>query len=69
MEQIKVYQECEYGVSCRVSDIIVLSALPGYDVISWEGADPVKVTNRRAILIPQKDGNKELNIIVHVKKL
>ena len=69
IEQIRVYQEFEYGISCKKDDIIVFSVLPGYDIISWDGAEPVKVTNRRAILVPKKDTDKELNSIVHVKKL
>ena len=64
----EVYDVCEYGISCKKDDIIVFSVLPGYDIISWDGIDPVKVTNRRAIFI-QQDTKKEHNITINLKKL
>lgn len=68
IEQIRVYQEFEYGISCKKDDIIVFSVLPGYDIISWDGIDPVKFTNRRAIFI-QQDTKGEHNITINLKKL
>jgi len=64
----EVYDVCEYGISCKKDDIIVFSVLPGYDIISWDGIDPVKVTNRRAIFI-QQDTKGEHNITINLKKL
>ena len=64
----EVYDVCEYGISCKKDDIIVFSILPGYDIISWDGIDPVKVTNRRAIFI-QQDTKGEHNITINLKKL